>query len=185
MMRNIEIKARVQNLETIRRKTMALTPLPSQIVEQTDTFFVVPRGRLKVRGFPNGSGELIFYDRPDQEGPKESSYTVCPCADARALSTILGNVFGVRGTVVKRREVFLIGRTRVHLDQVSTLGCFVELEVVLANGEPATKGESEAQDLLQLFGIPQTDLIAGAYIDLLEAMKSDSTLARTKSHEAE
>jgi predicted adenylyl cyclase CyaB len=74
----------------------------------------------------------------------------------------------VRGTVTKRREVFLIGRTRVHLDRVEDLGCFVELEVVLAPGEPVDEGHREVHNLLCALEVPERAPVAGAYIDLLE-----------------
>src|SRR3954469_9490010 len=101
--------------------------MPSAPVErltQVDTFFVVPKGRLKVREFGDGSGELIAYDRPDQPGPKSSSYTVARVPSARALLDALSRSLDVRGRVEKRREVVLVGRTRVHLDDVDGLGTF-------------------------------------------------------------
>ena len=148
-------------------RTLVLNP--SETLEQTDTFFAVPNGRLKVRQFSDGTGELLSYHRADQLGPKESVYTRYPCQNARALSETLGKVLAVRGVVTKRREVFLVGRTRIHLDQVHNLGFFVEFEVVLSNGESAKDGESVARELLHKLKIPTAGLIAGAYIDLLEA----------------
>ena len=170
MASNVEIKARVQDLAPIRKKVAALAPGAGEIVNQTDTFFVVPRGRLKVRAFPDGSGELISYQRSDQPGPKESVYTRVLSQDAPALVRALGSVLPVRGDVVKRRDVFLVGRTRVHLDEVERLGCFVELEVVLSPGERVEEGHREAQALLRSLDIPSAALVAEAYIDLLEAI---------------
>jgi adenylate cyclase class IV len=89
MARNIEIKARVPDLATFRAKAASLASGPKQIINQTDTFFVVSRGRLKVRAFSDGSGELISYERADQQGPKESVYTRVACEDARAISHAL------------------------------------------------------------------------------------------------
>ena len=168
MARNIEIKAKIPDLAAIRAKAAALAAGPAQIINQTDTFFVVSRGRLKVRAFSDGSGELISYERANQRGPRESIYSRVACQDARALSEALGVVLPVRGIVAKRREVFLVGRTRVHLDRVENLGCFVELEVVLASGEPVEPGHREAHDLLRALQIPERALVADAYIDLLE-----------------
>ena len=172
MGRNVEIKARVADLAAIRRTAQGLSSAPSDILEQTDTFFVVPRGRLKVREFADGSGELIFYDRPNQSGPKESVYTRFPCQRAKCLAEILGEVLPVRGTIVKRREMFLVGRTRIHLDEVEGLGLFVELEVVLAEGETVKHGTEVADLLLQVLGIPETALIPIAYIDLLAGSRA-------------
>jgi hypothetical protein len=38
---------------------------------QDDTFFHCAAGRLKLRTFADGQGELIFYRRADEHGPKE------------------------------------------------------------------------------------------------------------------
>ena len=169
MARNIEIKAQVPDLDPIRARVRSLASSPTEILEQTDTFFAVPQGRLKVREFSDGTGELISYHRPNQPGPKESVYTRCGCEHARALAQALGEVLPIRGAVRKRREVFLVGRTRIHLDDVQNLGLFVELEVVLSDGESAEHGELVAHELLSGLGIPTANLISGAYIDLLEA----------------
>jgi adenylate cyclase class IV len=169
MAKNIEIKARVAALETVRAKALSLTSGPAEILRQTDTFFMVPEGRLKVREFADGTGELIAYHRPDIPGPKPSVYSRYTCRNARTLCETLSRVLPVRGTVAKRREVVLVGRTRVHLDDVEGLGSFVEIEVVLGDGESAEQGERVARELLHALDIPETSLIADAYIDLLGA----------------
>jgi predicted adenylyl cyclase CyaB len=166
--RNIEIKARLSDLPRLRARVASLAPAPPEVLEQTDTFFVVPRGRLKLRQFADGAGELIFYERPDHAGPKESSYVRYACHEPAALAAILGRALGVRGIVEKRREVFMIGRTRTHLDEVRGLGSFLELEVVLDDGEAGAEGEHVARELLAAFEIPESALVAHAYIDLLE-----------------
>lgn len=168
MARNVEIKARVPALDAIRRLATALASGPPERISQIDTFFAAPRGRVKVREFADGSGELIAYDRADRAGPKASTYTVVSCADANALCAALSRLLPMKGRVVKRRELFLVGRTRVHLDEVDGLGSFVELEVVLREDEPADHGEEEARRLMQMLGIAAESLVAGAYIDLLE-----------------
>jgi adenylate cyclase class IV len=168
MAANVEVKARVSNLASVRAKAQALATGAPHVISQRDTFFIVAHGRLKVRAFEDGSGELIAYERPDQEGPKLSSYSRVACRDARGLSDALSRVLPVRGVVSKHREVFLSGRTRIHLDRVEGLGSFVELEVVLADRESPEAGHLEALELLEQLAIPATDLIPHAYIDLLE-----------------
>ena len=168
--RNIEIKARLTEPDMIRSRVAALTSAPFELLHQIDTFFDVPHGRLKVREFADGSGELIAYHRPNQTGPKESSYTRCPCENAALLVDTLKGVLAVTRTVVKRREVFLLGRTRVHLDDVERLGNFLELEVVLADGEPAENGRREAEELLRTLNIDSSALVAHAYVDLLKQL---------------
>jgi predicted adenylyl cyclase CyaB len=167
-MRNIEIKARINNLAELARKVAAIaTSGPTEIL-QDDTFFKCDGGRLKLRAFPDGQGELIFYRRADQQGPKESFYLICPTPSSCLLREILSLAFGQSGRVEKRRTLFLVGRTRVHLDQVKHLGEFVELEVVLGGEESADAGIAEAHALMERLGVGPSQLIDGAYVDLLK-----------------
>lgn len=168
---NIEIKARLApgGLDAVRREAIARSSQPPERLEQKDTFYQVPFGRLKLREFGDGTGELIAYERPDQAGPKHSSYVLAPCADPAALHEALSRSVGVRGVVEKKREVVLVGQTRVHLDEVAGLGFFMELEVVLEDGQSHTEGEAIAAGLMAAFGIDDEALLEGAYIDLLEA----------------
>ena len=74
----------------------------------------------------------------------------------------------MRATVRKQRAVFLLGQTRIHLDRVDGLGSFVELEVVLRDEQSVSDGYTIAMSLLQALSIAEADLIAHAYVDLLE-----------------
>lgn len=171
MAHNLEIKARVPDLGRLRSAAASLAAQPGAVIEQRDTFFAVPKGRLKVREFADGAGELIAYERPDDSGPKESVYTRVACQDASVLVRALGSVLPVRGEVRKRRELFIVGRTRIHLDAVAGLGSFVELEVVLGDHEPPEVGRQEAEALMQALSVSGADLVSGAYIDLLERVR--------------
>lgn len=167
MSRNIESKARVEDLEPLRARVAAIaTDGPVEIL-QDDTFFRCDHGRLKLRAFADGSGELIFYRRPDLKGPKESFYLRSPTAVAATLRECLSLAWGCTGRVRKRRILFHVGRTRVHLDQVGGLGPFLELEVVLAEHDSAEAGEREAAQLMARLGIAPAQLVEGAYVDLL------------------
>ena len=134
---------------------------------QDDTFFPCDRGRLKLRAFPAGDGQLIYYQRPDQTGPKESFFVISPTAAPDVLREALALAYGRAGRVRKRRILYLIGRTRVHLDRVEDLGDFLELEVVLTEGEPAERGVEEARRLMAALGVDPGRPIEGAYVDLL------------------
>jgi adenylate cyclase class IV len=172
MSRNIEIKAKVDNLDAARTRAAAIASGAPQLIDQRDTFFVVARGRLKVRTFADGSGELIAYERANERGPRQSTYTRAACSDAAALCEALARVLPVRGVVNKRRELFLAGRTRIHLDRVEQLGSFVELEVVLAEDESPEAGQREAHALLESLAISENELVPDAYIDLLDRQNS-------------
>jgi predicted adenylyl cyclase CyaB len=167
MARNIEIKARIESVEALlpRIKAMAESG-PTQIV-QDDTFFDCAAGRLKLRAFSETAGELIFYQRPDRAGAKESLYVIAPTTWPNPLRDVLSMAYGQSGRIRKHRTVFLVGRTRIHLDRVEGLGDFIELEVVLSEGEPAEAGVNIAQALAAKLGISPQQLIEGAYVDLL------------------
>jgi predicted adenylyl cyclase CyaB len=167
MARNIEIKARIESVEAVLPRVKAIAESgPTEIV-QDDTFFNCPNGRLKLRAFSETAGELIFYQRPDQTGPKESFYVISPTASPNTLREVLSLAYGQSGRVRKQRTLFLMERTRIHLDRVEGLGDFIELEVVLSEGEPAEAGVNVARELLAKLGIPPEQLIEGAYVDLL------------------
>ncbi|MEN1727399.1 MAG: class IV adenylate cyclase [Pseudomonadota bacterium] len=166
---NIEIKARVDNLSALEARVRTQTDQPAEYLEQDDTFFHCPVGRLKLRDFGDGTGELIAYRRDDESGPKTSQYRISRTQDPAGLRDTLSDALGVLGRVRKSRRVIMIGRTRVHLDQVKGLGDFMELEVVLAEGESPEDGFSEARSLMQSLAIAEGDLIQGAYLDHLLA----------------
>ena len=136
-------------------------------IVQDDTFFSCPNGRLKLRAFSSAKGELIYYVRPDQAGPKESFYIISPTSSPDSLREALSMAYGQAGRVRKQRTLFLVGRTRVHLDIVENLGHFLELEVVLEDNEPVKVGEAIAHDLMVKLGISPDQLIEGAYVDML------------------
>jgi predicted adenylyl cyclase CyaB len=167
MPRNVEIKARASDLEAIARRTEALAGAPPGVLDQEDTFFPVERGRLKLRRIDAHRGELIFYERPDAAGPKTSDYDVAPVSEPDRLTAVLAAALGVAGVVRKRRRVYIVGQTRVHLDEVEGLGAFMELEVVLRADQSAAEGARIARDLMSKLGVGEDDLVAGAYVDLV------------------
>ena len=176
MARNVEIKARVPDLAALRKRVVEVSASGPELLVQRDTFYTVLQGRLKLREFGNGTAELIYYKRPDKPGPKTSKYTRTQISDAPSMRELLGQVLETKAVVAKRREVFLAGRTRIHLDEVDGLGTFMELEVVLAEDETDSDGERIASNLMERLGVRQEHLIARAYIDLLES--SDRHFAR-------
>ena len=164
---NIEIKARVKNLGELKAVAEVIATEPLQILQQEDVFFRVPNGRLKLRSFGDGMGELIQYERPDTLHSKKSDYQLFPTANPEELRQMLARALGEVVTVKKRREVYLVGQTRIHLDQVEGLGEFLELEVVLAEGQDDDDGREIARQLMDLLGVKKDALVSCAYADLL------------------
>lgn len=169
MARNVEIKARVADLAAVENRARAIATSGPQDIAQDDTFFTCPRGRLKLREFADGTGQLIHYLRADESGPKTSDYVISPTASPATLRESLARALGVVGRVRKRRRLYLVDRTRIHLDDVEGLGAFLELEVVLREGEGAESGDAEAARIMRLLGIDEAQLVRGAYVDQLKA----------------
>jgi len=173
MSRNIEIKARLTDSTEVRQRLESLGASGPEELLQTDTFFVVSHGRLKLREFGGGAGELIFYERPDVSGPKLSEYIRVSVQEPDALRAELARALGVRMVVRKHRSVFLLGQTRIHLDDVEGLGAFVEFEVVLSDSQLAADGECIVASLMNALAIVSTDLVPFAYVDLLESVQQN------------
>ena len=168
MPRNVEIKAKVDNLQAVLEKARSLTDCRPQLISQEDVFFHCPNGRLKLRFFSPVLGELIFYARANIAGPKASANQITKTDQPANLRKLLALAYGEKIIVKKTRTLIIVGRTRIHLDDVDHLGTFVELEVVLDDKEPSSAGEQEARDLMVKLGIKEETLIEGAYADLLE-----------------
>jgi len=165
-LRNVEIKARVSDLPAIEARARAIaTEGPVDLV-QDDTFFACPKGRLKLRQFADGRGELIHYERADDAGPKTSAYVISPTPSPDTLREALVRAYGTAGRVRKKRRLYIAERTRIHLDEVERLGSFVELEVVLSEGESEASGDAVARDLMARLGIDDSQLVSTAYVDL-------------------
>ncbi|PTN38238.1 class IV adenylate cyclase [Desulfonatronum sp. SC1] len=179
MARNVEIKARSRDVVSQGRIAARLAEGPSVLIEQEDTFFHVPRGRLKLREFGDGMGELIEYDRPDSLGPKQSTYIRSPTSEPHSLKAALAAALGVRAVVKKRRTLFFAEQARIHLDDVAGLGRFIELEVVLRPEQTEAEGRTIADRLMSELGIEASDLVAGAYVDLLVDLEPNNSVDPT------
>lgn len=173
MPRNIEIKARVEQPEAVLERARALADGPAELLEQDDSFFAVRHGRLKLRAQAGGPAELIHYQRPDAEQARASDYVRVPVPDPDAMRAALARALGAAGRVRKRRWLLRVGATRIHLDRVEGLGDFVELEVVLREGQADAEGVAVAEALMQALGLAQAPRVAHAYVDLLNGMPAE------------
>ncbi len=164
---NVEWKARTRDPERQRQLAAALSDHPPEILEQEDSFFPVPHGRLKLRQLGPEQGELIFYQRSEAAGSRESAYWLVPTQVPESLRDLLARALGSGVVVRKRRVLYRAGQARIHVDEVAGLGTFLEVEVVLAPGQPAAEGQRIAEQLQWQLEVRDEDLIGCAYADLL------------------
>ena len=163
----IEIKAHCQNPEKIKNILISKNALFKGIDHQIDTYFQVPKGRLKLRE-GNIENHLIQYHRPNQAGPKKSSVTLYKTAPHASLKTVLTNALGIKVVVDKKRAIYFIDNIKFHVDVVKQLGSFVEIEAISEDSTmPESQLLSQCETYIQLFGISDIDLIDVSYSDML------------------
>lgn len=178
---NLEFKARLRDWAKIQAVLAQYGIARAGSLRQVDTYFQVQNGRLKLREIDGEEAQLIFYQRPDLAAIKRSDYLMAPVSSAAVLREVLGAAYGIRTVVKKNRELYWLPRKfgeyagragpdliRLHLDTVEALGDFLEIEVILQEGEPPQLAEDEARAWLQEFDILPEDLLASSYADLLE-----------------
>lgn len=164
---NIEIKARCADHGPIRTILTSHKAKFKGVYHQIDTYFQANTGRLKLREV-NGEQFLVFYEREEAEGPKQSDVTLFKSDPASSLKEILRLSLGVLVTVDKQREVYLVENVTFHLDTVEDLGAFVEIEVTDDSGVLSKEAlMAQCQAYLDLFGIQKEDLLSVSYSDLL------------------
>jgi adenylate cyclase class IV len=165
---NLELKAFLDNealAVRIALETLNARDEGSQV--QTDTYFAVPRGRLKLREV-TGMGDhaaLIYYERPDVEPVRVSRFEYVPVSNAVEIRRLLSLALSVRGTVTKRRHILLWDNCRIHLDNVESLGAFIEFEVC-SEGDEADD-ERRMRILRKAFQVTNVETIGGSYSDML------------------
>ncbi|HEV3111567.1 MAG TPA: class IV adenylate cyclase [Candidatus Binataceae bacterium] len=166
-MENIEIKARCRDAAAMARAVAAAGALWEATLSQVDTYFNVQTGRLKLRQTDDGARELIFYRRANEHAPKLSRYDRMPIVPGQTLDLLLTQALGVKTIVRKRRQLWRLDNIRIHLDEVDGLGTFIEFEVEVLPGRDVAGCRAQAQALLRRLDIPESDLVAGSYSDLV------------------
>ncbi len=165
---NIEIKARCADPAFIRAYLQQQQARFVGTDEQTDTYFHVPNGRLKLRQGPIENA-LIFYKRENKAGPKLSEVKLFQVpAESDVLKEVLTQANGIKVIVKKRRAIYFIDNVKFHIDEVEGLGSFVEIEAIDTDGSLGLeKINQQCHYYLQAFQIPETDLLTHSYSDLL------------------
>jgi adenylate cyclase class 2 len=164
---NVEIKARTSDPGRIRSWLESHKAEFKGTDHQKDTYFNVAHGRLKLRE-GNIENNLIYYERKDQQGPKDSQFQLISVPDAQTLKEVLARAIGIKVVVEKKREIWFIDNVKFHLDEVPGLGSFAEIEAGNLH-KPATREELQRQCdfYLKEFEIEIKDLLADSYSDML------------------
>lgn len=164
-MHNVEYKAELRDIAMARAACQSVGAAVIALLDQTDTYFRVPSGRLKRRECAGEPTEWIFYDRKDEARPRLSAFTIYPDALARER-------FGIGPlpelvVVKKRRELHLLDNVRIHLDEVEGLGRFLEFEALVSPGFPVAACHAAVDRLRAAFGPALGEPLSVSYADLL------------------
>jgi adenylate cyclase, class 2 len=166
---NFEFKARVDNIELAQQKLLQLNPIYKGEDHQIDTYFNVPTGRLKLRE-GNIENALIFYERENVGGAKQSNVLLYQHKLDVGLKNILIKTNGVKAIVDKKRKIFFVENVKFHFDRVKGLGSFVEVEAIDADGSISIEKLKEQCSYYQQFlGIDNEQILAESYSDMIMA----------------
>jgi len=168
-MQNVEVKAALAGNEQVPRRLPDLGfTRQRRLLEQTDRYFQVPRGRLKLRQHKGDRhAELIFYVRSTRNTPRASDFQRLTVDDPAHLLRLLRGMFTPGVCVRKKRELWLRDDVRVHVDDVAGLGRFLEIEVPVRTGRTAAAARRVMAALVRELDITRTSMLADSYADLL------------------
>lgn len=164
---NVEIKAKCVDHNKVRETLKSKSANFKGVDHQMDTYFKVNSGRLKLRE-GNIENYLIYYDRENKDGPKESKIILFKSDPNSTLKEVLIHANGVLVVVDKKREIFFIENVKFHIDIVKNLGSFVEIEAIDKDGSIGKdKLYAQCQSYMKLLNISNKDLISVSYSDLI------------------
>lgn len=169
---NFEFKAAATDIAALEKKLLTLKPRYIGEDNQIDTYFNVASGRLKLRE-GNIENSLIFYERTNTAGAKQSDILLYHHSPDKALKDILIKVNGIKVVVDKKRKIYFIDNVKFHFDRVEGLGTFVEVEAIDKNGDIGVdKLKEQCSHYATFFNIQPNDYIAFSYSDLILEKKS-------------
>ncbi len=164
----VELKAKVNSLEPVRSKLKALKAKHAGTFQQTDIYFDVPKGRLKLRQINSEKTQLIYYERENISKPKRSDIFILEIPESKAFTALLKKILKVKATVKKKREIYWHQRTQIHLDTVDSLGCYVEFERKTPNTQKEVERNSQLlEKLMKTLEINPENLEKLSYSDLV------------------
>ena len=168
---NFEFKARVKDVDQAEIKLLQLNPQFIGTDLQTDTYFNVDHGRLKLRE-GNIENSLIYYDRQDLAGAKQSDIILYKHQPAKELKAILTKVHGIKVIVEKQRKIYFIENVKFHFDKLAQLGEFLEVEAIDSNDSIGIdKLKEQCNYYAKFFNIREEDYLSESYSDMINGLK--------------
>ena len=172
-MQNIEFKAELRNLEAARRQCKLIGAERIGHLRQVDTYFRLADGRLKRREAPGEPVEWIFYHRPNRVSPKMSNFTILTDEQARRR-------WGTKSlkpwlVIQKSREIWMVDEVRIHVDEVTDLGAFIEFEAMVTRSLDVKACHEAIAELRSIFQPLMGEPISVSYSDLMQQGMAEKT----------
>jgi adenylate cyclase class 2 len=164
---NFEFKAGTHDLKNLEHQLLLLNPKFIGEDNQTDTYFNVAKGRLKLRE-GNIENSLIWYERQNITGAKQSDVLLYQHTPEKTLKDILIKLHGIKVIVEKKRKIYFIGNVKFHFDTVTKLGTFIEVEAIDTDGKIGIENlKDQCNMYAELFNLQPQDYISLSYSDML------------------
>lgn len=164
---NIEFKARCNDIEKVKEILQRKGANYKGKDYQTDVYFNVPNGRLKLRK-GNIENKLIGYKRVNSTGTKQSKVYLFITERETNLEEVLKATLGIKIIVKKQRDIYFLNNVKFHIDEVDELGSFIEVEAIDSEGKIGKEKLQQQCDYYKnLFKIREEDMVSHSYSDLL------------------
>jgi len=163
-MHNLELKTKIPDRTKILTRINRMGATYQDKMNQLDYYLRIGENKEKIREINKKIVEYIIYRRPEKKGVKDSDYTI-----KRIFFKQKNDLLKQKHPlciVNKIRQLWMYGNTRIHLDSVSGLGDYLELETVLkdiSNNE----GLKEFNKIVKLLGIKTREAEPSSYSDLI------------------
>ncbi len=164
---NFEFKAKTTELDNLENRLLQLNPIFIGEDIQIDTYFNVAIGRLKLRE-GNIENALIWYQRENITGAKQSDILLYKHDPDKTLKDILVKLHGIKVIVEKKRRIYFIDNVKFHFDTIPQLDTFIEVEAIDKDGSLGIeKLQQQANEYAAFFNIKPLDYTALSYSDLI------------------
>ncbi len=166
-LKNIEFKAKIDDEKKMLSLIDKLSPEYLGEDIQIDTYYDISNGRLKLRR-GNIENSLIFYKRNEERELKQSDIILYRHIPDPSLEMLLKEMYDIKVIVKKRRKIFFVEHVKIHLDEVDSLGTFIEVEVIDSNNSKTiSELEEKCEYYKKYFKISDSQIVNASYSDLI------------------
>jgi adenylate cyclase class 2 len=181
----VELKAKIGNREETAKRIIAKGGRFLREVSQDDVYFRHPCRDLRERDEAlrlrreGGSCTLTFKGRRVGSGVKMREEIEAGVDDGAAAFALLKRLgFEEAFEIRKKRSIYSLEGAEVSLDSVEGLGEFMEIELILKDGEPGDGIRERLHGLAERLKVPKEGLMTESYFELLASKSSSSRASK-------